>query len=107
MRLVFRVLGTWLLALAVILAVIDGTRSLAAGSLVVTPFGDNWRQLNAQSIDVTREFVASRLFGPVLQQVFEAVLSYPGWAVLAVPGLILAAVGRVRTKRRFVRSEQI
>ncbi len=107
MRLVLRLLGTWLLAVALILLIIDGTRSLGANQLLFTSFEENWAWLNAPSLAVTREFLASRLFSPLLETVSEAILGAPGWLVLAIPGLLLGWMGRSRRTRVFVRHDQI
>jgi hypothetical protein len=107
MRLFLRVLGTWLLGVALILLIIDGTRSLGASELVFTSLADNWTWLNADSLAVVRAFVAERFFGLVLEPVTEFILACPGWAVLAVPGALLAWAGRSRKTRLFVRHDQI
>ena len=44
MRLVFRLLGTWLIGIALVFLVVDGTKSLAANALVFTGFGQAWSQ---------------------------------------------------------------
>ncbi len=107
MRFVVRLLGTWLVGLALILLIIDGTRSLGANALLVTAFGDAWTWLHADSLAATRAFVQSRLFGPVIGATVEFVLSLPGWVVLAVPGILLAWLGRSRRTRVFVRHDQL
>lgn len=107
MRLSLRVLGTWLLGVALILLIIDGTRSLGANQLIFTSFADNWTWLNAESLETVRAFVAGRFFGIVLEPVTEFILGCPGWAVLAVPGALLAWAGRSRKTRLFVRHDQI
>lgn len=107
MRLLLRVLGTWLLGVALILLIIDGTRSLGANRLIFTPFADNWTWLHPESLAAMRDFVASRFFGLVLEPVTEFILACPGWIVLAVPGALLAWAGRSRKTRLFVRHDQI
>lgn len=107
MRLFIRLLGTWLLGVALILLIIDGTRSLGASQLVFTSLAENWTWLNADSLATVREFLAGRFFGMVLEPVSEAILAFPGWAVLAVPGALLAWAGRSRKTRLFVRHDQI
>jgi hypothetical protein len=107
MKLFLRVLGTWLLALAVILLIIDGTKSLAASALVTTSLGDTWTAMNAQSLDVTRQFLRSRFFGPLLDPVFAALLGLPGFAVIGLPGLLLAFMFRSRHGRRFISADTI
>jgi hypothetical protein len=107
MRLVLRVIGTVLIAFAVILIIIDGTRSLAANGLVFTPLEATWQAMHAESLAAVRDFLGTRLFGPVLDPVVSAVLSFPGWAVVGVPGLLLAWAGRSRRERVFLRQDQI
>lgn len=107
MRLVLRIVGTLLIALAVILLIIDGTKSLAANGLVLTPLEDTWTAISPDSLAALREFLATRFFGPVLETVVTAILSCPGWAVIGVPGLLLAWAGRSRRERIFLRQDQI
>ena len=105
MRLLLRVIGTVLIAVAVILLIIDGTKSLAANALVFTPLGDTWANLNAESLDALKQFFATRLFGAMLETVVTALLNCPGWAVVGVPGLLLAWAGRSRRERVFIRQD--
>jgi hypothetical protein len=107
MRLALRVVGTLLIAFAVILIIIDGTRSLAANGLVFTPLEATWQSMHAESLAAVRDFLSSRLFGPVLEPVVSAILSFPGWAVVGVPGLLLAWAGRSRRERVFLRQDQL
>lgn len=107
MRLFLRVVGTVLIAFAMILIIIDGTRSLAANGLVFTPLEVTWQSMHAESLAAVREFLGTRLFGPVIDPVVTAILSFPGWAVIGVPGLLLAWAGRSRRERVFLRQDQI
>ena len=105
MRLLLRVIGTVPIAIAVILLIIDGTKSLAANALVFTPLGETWTSLHAESLEALKQFFATRLFGPVLETAITALLNCPGWAVLGVPGLLLAWAGRSRRERVFIRQD--
>ena len=107
MRLILRVLGTLLIALAVILIIIDGTKSLAANGLVFTSLEASWAGMHAESLAGLKDFLAGRLFGPLIAPVVSGVLSFPGWAVIGVPGLLLAWAGRSRSERVFLRQDQI
>ncbi len=107
MRLLLRLIGTWLIGLAVILLIIDGTRSLAASTLVMTPLAETWATLHAESLIGMREFIATRFFGPVLDSIVLGILGLPGWLVLAVPGVLIAWLGRTRRARVFVRQSQL
>ena len=107
MRLLLRVLGTLLIACAVILLIIDGTKSLGANALVFTSLSDTWTQIHADSLAAVQQFLETRFFGPLLETVVTAILSFPGWAVIGVPGLLLAWAGRSRRERVFLRQDQI
>ncbi len=107
MRLLLRVLGTLLIACAVILLIIDGTKSLAANAVVLTSLEATWTQMHAESLDGLRAFLESRLFGPLLKPLVSALLSFPGWAVIGVLGILLAWAGRSRRERVFLRQDQI
>ena len=107
MRLVLRIIGTVLIAFAVILLIIDGTKSLAANQVVLTSLEATWTQMHPQSLDAVKQFLGTRLFGPLLETVVAAILGFPGWAVVGVPGLLLAWAGRSRRTRVFLRSDQI
>ena len=107
MRLLLRVLGTLLIACAVILLIIDGTKTLAASGIVLTSLEATWTQIHAESLDGVRQFLEPRLFGPLLKPVVTAILGFPGWAVIGVPGLLLAWAGRSRRERVFLRQDQI
>lgn len=106
MRLVLRILGTWLLGIALILLIVDGTKSLAASALVLTPLEQVWTWLHADSLAAFRVFLQSRLFGPMLEPAAEFVLALPAWLVLAVPGAFLAWLGRSRRTRVFIEQDQ-
>lgn len=107
MRLLLRIIGTTLLAIALILVILDGTRSLGTNALVITPLGETWRAIHAESLAGLAEFVETRFFGPVLAGVINAILGFPGWAVLGVPGAVLAWLGRSKRTRVFVKQDQI
>jgi hypothetical protein len=107
MRLFFRIVGTWLVGMALILFIIDGTRSLAASTLVIGSLGDTWTLLHAESLEQLRAFLATRFFGPLLESAVNGLLALPAWAALGVPGLFIAWLGRTRRSRVFVRQDQI
>ncbi len=51
MLVLLRILGVWLLLLAMVAAVIDATKSLAGGGAwVVTPMGQQWQALSPETL---------------------------------------------------------
>lgn len=107
MRLVLRVLGTWLIGLALVLLVIDGTKSLGANAIVFTSLAELWTQIHPPSLDAVRGFFDSRFFADLLDAALAAVLAYPAFAVFGVPGILLALLGRKPHRERFLRQDQI
>jgi hypothetical protein len=107
MRLVLRILGTWLVGLALVLAVIDGTKSLGASKLVLTSLAETWTSVNPASLQAVQAFFDSRYFADLLDGTMTALLSYPAFAVIAVPGLLLALLGRRPRRERYIHQDQI
>jgi hypothetical protein len=105
MRLISRIIGTWLIGMAVILLIIDGIKSLAASTLVVTSLNDSWLSLSPQSLAGLHAFIDTRFFGPLLEPLLTALLGCPGFAVLGIPGILLALAGRGRRSSHFVRQD--
>lgn len=107
MRLFLRTIGTLLLAVALILIILDGTRSLGENRLLIASLAETWKLLHAPSLGGFQEFLGSRLFGPLLRPVADLVLSLPAWVVLGVPGALLAWGGRSRRTRLYIRQDGI
>ena len=107
MRIGLRILGTWLIGLALVLLVIDGTKSLAANAVMMTSLSDVWTQIHVQSLESVREFFKGRFFANLLDLVLNAILTYPAFAVIGVPGIVLALLGRTSPRERFLRTEEI
>ena len=97
-RFVFRLLATISLALAVILAVLDATRSVAMSRLVLTPLGETWKTFSPATLDGLRTTVEGRW--PFLWDTVAIwLLSAPGSILFAVLALLLYVVGH-RPERR-------
>ena len=93
-----RLLSMILLAVAVIMAVLDATRSIAAGALVMTPLGASWAALSPQSLGGFEELMISSLPLLIWDPVMLALLGLPGFAVFAVLSLLFALAGRRRVR---------
>ena len=93
-----RLLSMVLLAVAVIMAVLDATRSIAAGALVMTPLGASWAALSPQSLARLEELVTGSLPAALWNPVLLSVLSLPGFAVFGALSLLAALAGRRRDR---------
>lgn len=107
MRLILRVVGTWLIGLALVLLVVDGTKSLGANGLVLTSLGDLWTSIHPPSLDAVSGFFESRFFAALLDMALKALLTYPAFAVAGAPGIVLALLGRKPRRERFLRADEI
>lgn len=107
MRLILRIAGTWLIGLAVVLLIIDGTKSLGANGLVFTSLADLWTSVHQSSLLIAEEFLQSRMFAEFLDAALKTVLDCPAFAVVGIPGIVLALWGRVPQRERFLRADQI
>ncbi len=93
-RFLFRFVGLWLLAGAFVALVIDGTRSITAGRIVVMPLAEAWVALHPTSVEWLRTTFERDMPGWLWDSVMVYVLFAPLWAVLGMLGLVLVFVGR-------------
>ena len=107
MRLILRIAGTWLIGLALILLVVDGTKSLGANMLIFTSLADLWTSVHPPSLEAVESFLESRFFAALLDVALKAILDYPAFAVFGLPGIVLALLGRAPRRERFLKADQI
>jgi hypothetical protein len=97
-RFLFRFLATVSLAVAVVMAVLDATRTIAAGDWVMTPLGSSWISVSPDTLEKAQAAVRALL--PALwDPVTLAVLKLPGFAVFGVLALLLYVAGRKPARR--------
>jgi hypothetical protein len=99
-RFFFRMMALVLLAIAVLFAVLDATRSIAASELVMTPLGESWAAALPETLDLARSY-AERVLHPMFwDPVIVFVLGIPGFLVFGLLSLAFYAIGR-KPARRF------
>ena len=103
-RFLFRIMAMAALAVAVIMAVIDATRTIAASQLVLTPLSTSWITVSPDTLAALQGFVTERAHPLLWDPVIVSILAQPGAAVFAVVALLLYAIGRKPERRagRFV-----
>ena len=101
-RFLFRLMATFALAVAVIMAVLDVTRTIAASTLVLTPLGASWVSASPATLDAMQAFIIANAHPLVWNPVMIFILDQPGFAVFGVLALLLYAIGR-RPERRIGR----
>lgn len=107
MRLILRIAGTWLIGLALVLLVVDGTKSLGANAIVFTSLSTLWTSVHPPSLEAVSVFFESRFFAALLDMSFKALLDCPAFAVAGLPGIVLALLGRKPRRERFLRADEI
>jgi hypothetical protein len=94
----FRFLAAVLLLIAVLAAVYDGTRSLSANTLVVTPLAEHWKTLAPTLLENAKAGLQRATHPMVWDMGVARVLALPTWGIFAGLGLILAYAGRRRRR---------
>jgi len=101
--LLVRLLGLFAIAGAVVGLVIDGTKSIAASTLTVTPLGQAWFAFHPASLTSLQTAVATHIetyVGPwVWSPVVQFLLTLPTWLILGALGAFLILAGRRRGYR--------
>lgn len=100
LRFLFRFLATISLAIAVVMAVLDATRSVAASALVMTPLGESWLSVSPDTMASTQKFTEETLHPLLWHPVMTGILQMPGFAVFGALALLLYVIGH-RPARRF------
>ena len=92
-RFLFRLLSTASLATAMIFAVIDAARSVAAGHLVTTPLGQSWLDASPATLDAVKDFAEKHLWTPLWDPGLVTILLAPGFVVFLVLAFLLYIIG--------------
>jgi hypothetical protein len=101
-RFLFRLMATVSLAVAVIMAVLDVTRTIAGARLVTTPLAESWASVAPGTLESLQTFVTERAHPLLWNPVMTFILEQPGFVVFGALALLLYAVGH-RPERRIGR----
>ena len=101
-RFLFSFLAMVALAFAVIMAVLDATRTIAASHLVLTPLAVSWGAVSPQTLVAAQAFVEQKMHPLLWNPVLVHLLALPGFVVFGALSLALYAANRpsLRTRRR-------
>ena len=92
-----RIVGVWLLLVAMVAAVVDATKSLAGGGAwVVTPMGQQWQALSAKTFDDARVAVQTHASPFLWDPILTTILGAPTWVVFGILGVLLYWLGQKR-----------
>jgi hypothetical protein len=93
-----RFFASVLLLVAVIAAVADGTRTLAAERLVLTSAGEQWSKIAPNSFRYAQTYVQRTTHPLVWETGVRTLLLLPTWALFGGLGFLLAYIGRRRRR---------
>lgn len=92
-RFVFRLLAMAALCVAVILAVLDGARSVAASEIVMTPLGKSWFAASPETLNLAQALVQRYLLPAIWDPFIIWVLNQPGFLVMGLLAALLYIIG--------------
>ncbi|WEX09316.1 hypothetical protein [Chelativorans sp. AA-79] len=96
MRFIFRLLALFALAVAVVMAVVDATRTIAAGAWIFTPLGESWRENFPETLVAIQHFLKAHHVPFLWDPAITSILLLPGWLVFALIAFLFHAAGRRR-----------
>ena len=98
-RFLFRLLAMATLSVAVILAVLDATRSIAISKFDPTPLGGTWFRYAPESLEKLQATLEANGLSLLWDPAMLTFLRIPGFAVFAALAFLLFAIGRRPTRR--------
>ena len=87
-RFLLRFIGLICLAVAFILLIYDGTKSIAGNRLFLTSVRSLWELINAASLAKLEPTIQSYVGGYLWDPIMVSLLASPSWGVLGVLGII-------------------
>ncbi|MGB7285801.1 MAG: hypothetical protein WBC71_02615 [Salaquimonas sp.] len=96
---ILRILALFALAMALITAVLDITRSIADSSLIMTSLGVDWFNVSPSTLQAAQPAVQNYLHPILWDPIIQTILLSPSWFVFGVLWLILSLLGRNRRSR--------
>ena len=97
-RFLVRLAGLFLIAGAVIALVVDGTKTIAASTLTLTPLGQAWFAFDPDSLTAAQTAVATHVEAYVgawvWYPVIQFLLTLPVWLVFGALGALFVVAGK-------------
>jgi len=93
-----RGLGYWLIAAGIVGIVIDGTKSIAADRIVVTPLGETWFTLSSSTLNALQAGIERHVHPFLWDPIMQWLLLLPNWLVVGGVGFLLVWLTTPRTR---------
>ena len=104
MKMIVRIAGTWLLGLALILAIVDIANSAGQSKLLITSVGELWEALNTNSYSAAYAALETQMQAAGAREVTDMVFSVPAWGLFFVLGVLVVFLGRGPRGTQFVKT---
>lgn len=88
-----RIIGLFLFSIAIIMAVTDATRTVAASELVTTPLGESWVSVSPTTLNQAQWLVQQYTLPVLWDPVMIWVLGLPGFMVFLALAMIFLVLG--------------
>jgi hypothetical protein len=95
----FRLASLLAMAVALVAAILDMTRSIADKTMVLTPFLADWQRLSPATLDASRQAISEYLHPWFWSPAATTFLAAPTWALFAVLAIGFGALSSRRRRR--------
>ncbi len=92
----FKILGLFTLALALVLAVLDITRSITASEIVLTSLASTWANVSPATLLSSREAVQIWTHPILWDPILLFLLQLPSWLVFWLVAMVFLKLGQRR-----------
>lgn len=105
MRFVFYILSLVALAVAVIMAVVDTTRSIATAQWSVTPLMQSWQARFPDMLSAIESYFTGNGMAFVWDPILVSLLALPGWLLFSAIALVFYLASRPPRRMRGMAAE--
>lgn len=102
MKMILRIVGTWLMGLALVLVIVDIAKSVAQSELLITSVGVLWSALSPNTYSTAYAGLEAQLQAIGAVQLTQTLFSVPAWGLFFVVGILLMLIGRRPRGEQFV-----
>lgn len=92
-KLLFRLLTFVSLAVAVVMAVLDATRSIAENAVIMTPLAKSWASFAPSGLEAFRNWFLEHMPHFIWDLLIQNILQLPGFVVFALFAFVFALPG--------------
>jgi len=102
LKFLMRLIGLVFLAIALVAAISDGSKSIAQSGYVATPIGQIWFEVSPESLNTAQAAIQRHVLPFLWDPIVQTVLTWPVWSVALPLGLFLLWLGSRRRRRAAV-----